>query len=503
MGESFEDDVSAGMSWIDGSPVLGEGALFSLADPTNGEVTSTYRSASPEQVVQATMRAQAAFSDWGQCEALDRSRVLFDVAAAIGAASDELATLETTTTGKPIRDTRIEVDKCREMFLHYAGAASQITGRTIPVPSPWFAIAERVPLGVLAVYTPWNAPLFTACWNTAAALACGNTVVIKPSEYTPLSTLALVRIIEASGLPTGVVNVVAGNGPETGAALIEAPHVAKVAFIGSVSVGRVVASRAAAVGVPSLLELGGKSANIVFADADLEAAALGAVTALFSNNGQSCTAGSRLMVEFPAYAEVVARVLELVEGLRVGLPTDPGTELGPISNRRQWQRVQQSIKAGVEHGAIVHGVGRPDGDLPVGGFWLMPTVMGDANVGNPIYTEEIFGPVLAVSSFTTEDEAVDQANATGFGLAGAVWTGKAERAFRVARHLQAGTVWINSYKALSPAVPFGGFGLSGWGRSSGPDVVAEYTSTRALWVSQERYRGTFPSAHTNSAASAH
>lgn len=484
-------------SWIGGEAVSGLGHAFDLVDPTSGSLLTSYPIATAGQVDQAVRVAERAFGHWQGLDALRRSSQLHAIAHAILDHQEELAFLESFTTGKPIRDARVEVIKCAEMFTHYAGIPGQIFGQTIPVAHPWFAFTERVPLGVIALFTPWNAPLFTFCWNTAAAVACGNTVVVKPSEYTPLSSLALVRIMEEeANLPAGIVNVVIGDGAETGAALVSTPGVSKVAFIGSVSVGRQVGAAAAHMGVPSVLELGGKSANVVFADADLEAAARGAVTALYSNNGQSCTAGSRLLVQADVFEDVVGAVADLTSRLRVGIPTDAETELGPINNRRQWERIHQSIATGIDQGAVIHANREVDPSLPNDGLWLMPTVLGGEDLGNSIFTTEIFGPVLAVSRFSTEEEAVAQANGIGFGLAGAVWTNKTDRAIRVARQLRAGTVWVNSYKTLSVAVPFGGFGVSGWGRSSGPDVIFEYTNSRAVWQSEETYQGTFPSSLT-------
>jgi aldehyde dehydrogenase (NAD+) len=481
--------------WINGEAELGHGSPFQLVNPATGGITHTYAGGTPNQVNAAVNTAARVFPVWAALDSLRRSALLHVLSEALQSHGEELAYVESSTTGKPIRDCHVEVAKCAEIFLHYAGVPGQLFGQTVPLPRPWFAFTERVPLGVIAIFTPWNAPLFTACWNIAAALACGNTVVLKPSEFTPLSSLALLRILEDAGLPPGVVNIVIGDGVETGSALVTAPGVAKIAFIGSVAVGRIVGAAAATVGVPSVLELGGKSANIVFADADLEAAARGAVTALYSNNGQSCTAGSRLLVEDTVFDELVARVAELTGRLRVGAPTDPDTELGPINNQRQWERIHESIAAGVDRGARIYSHRDVEPNLPSGGFWLMPTVLGDSNSENPIFTTEIFGPVLAVSSFASESEALTQANGTGFGLAGAVWTSRTDCALRVARQLRAGTVWINCYKTLSVAVPFGGFGLSGWGRSSGTDVIAEYTNSRAVWLSEETYQGTFPSSH--------
>jgi aldehyde dehydrogenase (NAD+) len=480
--------------WIEGEPVSGAGEEFPLFNPTDGNQLSSYRCATAAQVQASVDSAQRAFPGWQSMEALHRSSLLRAISDAIDEENEYLAQIESLTTGKPIRDSRIEVAKCAEMFTHYSGVPGQIMGQTIPVSRPWFAFTERVPLGVIAIFTPWNAPLFTACWNIAAVLACGNTVVVKPSEYTPVSTLALVRIMEGAGLPRGVVNVVVGAGRESGDALARGSGVSKVVFIGSVPVGRAVASTAASLGVPSVLELGGKSANIVFGDADLESAARGAVTAVFGNNGQSCTAGSRLLVEESVFSSVIDRVAEFTNRLRVGVPADVATELGPISHKLQWESIRASIDNAVHSGAVVHATREVDPSLPSGGFWIMPTVLGDENPASPIFTTEIFGPVLAVSSFSSETEAVAQANGIGFGLAGAVWSGRTDRAIRVARQLKAGTVWINSYRALSVAVPFGGFGLSGWGRSSGPDAIAEYTQSRAVWMTEDTYPGSFPSS---------
>lgn len=480
--------------WIDGVLVAGSGNEFELIDPVEGSTLASYTCGTAREARMAVQAAHRVFSEWRTMDVLQRSSILFAAAQAISTHASCLASVESKTTGKPIRDCQVEVAKCAEMFTHYAGVTSQIHGQTIPVAQPWFVFTERVPVGVIALFTPWNAPIFTACWNIAAALACGNTVVIKPSEFTPLSTLALVRILESAGVPKGAVNVVIGDGAQTGSQLIATPLISKVAFIGSVEVGRQVAAAAAALGIPSVLELGGKSANIVFADADLDAAARGAVTALYSNNGQSCTAGSRLLVQEGAFDALLSQVSALVKGLRVGLPADEATELGPINNRKQWERIHASIQTGIEHGAVVHAQRDVDPALPETGLWLMPTVLGGEDLHNPMFTTEIFGPVLAVSSFSDEADAVAQANGIGFGLAGAVWSGSVDRALRVARQLQAGTVWVNSYKALSVAVPFGGFGLSGWGRSSGTDVISEYTQPRAIWLSEQPYQGTFPSA---------
>ena len=485
--------IASPMNWIDGAPQQGNGPEFVLTNPVDGSVLTTYRGAGRDQVDHAVASARAAFEAWRDHDPFSRSDILQRVAGVIRDHAEELAHLETTNAGKPIRDTRVEVAKCAEMFGYYAGLSTRLHGDVVQVPGPWTTFAEREAIGVIGIFTPWNAPLFTASWNSAAAIACGNTVVLKPSEFTPLTTVRLAELANSVGLPAGVLNVVVGEGSVTGSALVDRGDIDKLSFIGSVGVGRQVASTAASHGVPSLLELGGKSAFIVFADADLRAAARGAVNAIFSNAGQSCTAGSRLLVHRSVAAEVTELVCEMAGRLRVGDPLDASTEIGPIANRRQLDRICELVDAGIAQGARRGTDSAVPANLPAGGNWLAPTVLVDAGPSNPVVTQEIFGPVLTVVAFDDENEAVAVANDSGFGLAGAVWTGSIERAHRVAHRLRAGTIWINAYKAIHVAAPFGGFGISGWGRSSGPDVVYEYTAPRVIWVPREPYRGNFES----------
>ncbi|MEM1307836.1 MAG: aldehyde dehydrogenase family protein, partial [Pseudomonadota bacterium] len=368
-------------------------------------------------------------------------------------------------------------------FAYYAGFADKLTGDVIPVPTSHLNIVMREPLGTIVQLTPWNAPIFTAGWQLAPALAAGNAVVLKPSELTPASSVALVKLLHEAGVPTGAVNVIAALGQTGGQRLVSDSGVGKVVFIGSVDTGHRVASAAAAAGRPSLLELGGKSANIVFADADLERAAKAAQAAIFAAAGQSCTAGSRLLIERPAYEQLTKWVAEGASRLVVGQPLDPATEVGPINNRRQFDRINSMIVAGREAGArLVTGGGRPDRADCAEGFFVSPTVFADVTPEMVLAREEIFGPVLSVIPFNSEEEAIALANAGEFDLAGAVWTQDIMRAHRVAGALRAGTVWVNAYRSLSVMSPFGGMHGSGFGRSSGRDVMLEYTQAKSVWI---------------------
>jgi len=471
--------------WLDGGPVQslvggalveGRGADVVVDDPATGGVAHTYRDAGADVAAMALDAAEAGGHAWRRLSASARGEVLLRAATLIRARADDLARLEATTSGKPIRDARAEVGKVAEMFVYYAGFADKLTGDVVPVPTSHLNIVTREPLGTIVQMTPWNAPIFTAGWQLAPALAAGNAVVLKPSELTPVTSLALARLLGDAGVPPGAVNVVAGLGPTAGARLVSDDKVGKVVFIGSVATGRRVAALAAGAGRPSLLELGGKSANIVFADADLKRAAKAAQAAIFAAAGQSCTAGSRLLVERPVYERMIAWVAEGASRLRVGHPLDAVTEVGPIVNRAQYAHVGKLISAGCEEGArLVTGGGRPAIEQCRDGF-------ADVTADMTIAREEIFGPVLCVTPFDDEREAIAMANGGAFDLAGAVWTRDVTRALRVARALRAGTVWVNAYRSLSVMSPFGGMRGSGFGRSSGIDVMREYTQPKSTWI---------------------
>ncbi|SDW57166.1 Acyl-CoA reductase [Arthrobacter sp. cf158] len=484
-------------AYLDGAVVPGSGHSITLTSAATGEAFATYADPGADganAILESSVRGAAT---WGALNGFERAAILRNISTVVEAHSEELAILESATTGKPIRDARVEASKVAEMFGYYAGWADKLTGQTIPVPGPWHTYTERVPWGVVVAITPWNAPLFTAGWNSAAPLAAGNAVIIKPSEFTPATTVRLAQLAHQAGLPDGVFNVATGLGQTVGAKLTSDRRVGKISFIGSVPTGRRVAVAAAESGIPALLELGGKSANIVFADADLERAADGAVSAIFSGAGQSCVAGSRLLVERSVHARFVEMVAERAARLRVGDPLDAATEVGPIITAPQFATVTSLIEAGMHDGGRrLTGAMLPEslaGSPLAGGHWVMPTLLDGVTPANRLETTEVFGPVVGADAFDTEAEAIARANNTTFGLAGAVWTSDISRAHHIAREVKAGTFWINSYKTIHVAVPFGGFGDSGHGRSSGPGVLDEYTQTKAVWVPTRAAGSPFPS----------
>ena len=475
-----EFGVKSGVqSLIDGALCEGAGAEVSLIDPFTEQVLCSYRDADVGLAQTACEAARIAQTGWAKgCSGAARGQVMQDISRAILAHREPLAQIEAIVAGKPIRDCRIEVEKVAEMFAYYGGWADKLHGEVIPVPSGHLNFTQREPLGVVFQITPWNAPIFTAGWQIAPAIATGNGVVIKPSELTPITTVALVKLAEEAGLPKGLVNVLCGLGPTTGQAAIEHEAVRKVVFVGSPATGRRVAMAAASALKPVVLELGGKSANIVFDDAKLEHACLGAQAAIFSGAGQSCVAGSRLLVQRSVHAELVDMLATGMERITLGDPLDEATEVGPISNARQYAHVTGMIAEAQEAGATV--LAHPPGSDH--GYFVPPTVLNGLTNGSKPAQEEIFGPVVTAIPFDDEDEAVALANGTAFGLAGAVWTRDIGRAHRVADGVRAGTFWINSYKAIHVSSPFGGSLNSGFGRSSGTDALMEYTSAKSVWL---------------------
>ena len=467
-------------SFIGGTRVAGGGESFTLIDPATEQAIATYREAGETLAREAHDAAQKGGATWRKLTASARGTILFELGRLVRRDAEKLALAESHVAGKPIRDCRGEVAKVADMFSYYAGWTDKIEGRVVPVPTSHLNVIEREPLGTIVQMTPWNAPIFTAGWQIAPALAAGNAVILKPSEWTPVTSLMLAELAREAGVPDGALNVVVG-GPLTGAALVEHRLCGKAVFIGSVATGRKVAALAGGAGRPALLELGGKSANVIFADCDLPRAVRAAQGAIFAAAGQSCTAGSRLLVERSVHDKVVAALVDAAHRLRLGHPQDDTTEIGPLHSARQFERISGIVdRAGHEGAILMAGGTRPAAFSK--GYYLAPTVFAHAKPGMEIFGEEIFGPVLAVTPFDTEEEAVALANAGEFDLAGAVWSGQGTRAIRVARALRAGSVWINGYRTLSVQSPFGGMRGSGFGRSSGHDVLLEYTQPKSIWI---------------------
>jgi betaine-aldehyde dehydrogenase len=444
-----------------------------VLEPATEQVLAEIPRAGAEEADAAVARAKAALPAWRALAPADRARLLYRLADALEAAQEELAQLEARNAGKPIGDARGEMGMVVDTFRFYAGAPERTLGDTIPV-AGGVAMTFREPLGVVALITPWNFPLTIAAWKLAPALAGGNTVVLKPAELTPLTALRFERIALDAGLPEGVVNVVAGPGSTCGARLCEHPDVAKVAFTGSTAVGRSIAATAAQTIKRVTLELGGKSANVVFADADIAAAAAAAGPAVFGNAGQDCCARSRILVERPALDAFMEALEEHVEAIRVGDPLDEATEMGPLISAGQ----RETVASFVPDGAPVAIQGSvPDGP----GFWFPPTVLCPVDPDERAVREEIFGPVAVVVPFRTEAEAVELANDTIYGLSGSVWTRDGGKALRVARAVETGVLSINSNTSVRVSTPFGGFKQSGYGRELGPHALDAYTEPKTVY----------------------
>jgi aldehyde dehydrogenase (NAD+) len=466
--------------WVEGS------TQFDTINPATGDVLTHIAAASAADVDRAVSAARRALEDrdgpWRKMSASERGRLIWKLADLVEKNIDELAELETLDNGKPIFESRyVDMPMVIDVLRYYAGLATKIHGETVNTLETAFTYTLREPVGVVGLIVPWNFPLLLASWKVGPALACGNTLVLKPAEQTPLTTLKFGELVVEAGFPAGVLNILTG-GPETGKAIVAHPGIDKIAFTGSTAVGKEIMRGAADTLKRVTLELGGKSPNIVFADADVDSAVKGAINGIFYGKGEVCNAGSRLFLESKLKDEFTEKLAARASKMRPADPLDPKTRLGAIVSQDQMQTVLNFIEAGKKDGAkLVAGGNRVsvNGDK---GFFIEPTIFGEVKNNMKIAREEIFGPVLSVLTFDDIDEVVEQANNNPYGLAAAVWTRDLKKAHTVSRRLKAGTVWINTYGLMDASLPFGGYKSSGFGRELGAHAIEYYTELKTVWL---------------------
>jgi acyl-CoA reductase-like NAD-dependent aldehyde dehydrogenase len=460
-----------------------DGATLPVLNPHDNSVIAEVSMAGKVDIDKAVAAAKAAFPKWSRMAAMDRGRLLLKLADAIEANADELARLESMDTGHPLRDTRnLDVPRTAVTFRYFGGMADKLEGTVIPVEAGFLNYTLREPVGVVGQIVPWNFPLMFTSWKMAPALAAGNCIVMKPAELTPLATLRIAELMAEVGFPPGVVNILPGLGHIAGQYMAEHEEIAKIAFTGSTATGRRIVQASAGNLKKIQLELGGKGANIVFGDANIEAAVNGSAFAIFHNQGQACIAGSRLVLHKSIAEEFTERFARLAASIKIGNPLDPQTELGPLTSLQHRDKVLSYVEvARSEGGEVLFGGNIPSDPSLAEGCYVQPTIVR-AKPTDRVSLEEVFGPFVAVTTFETDEEALAITNGTDYGLGGGLWTSNLTRAHLLAREMKSGMVWINCYKRVSPASPFGGVGKSGYGREMGFEVMREYTQVKSVWV---------------------
>jgi acyl-CoA reductase-like NAD-dependent aldehyde dehydrogenase len=459
------------------------GETLATLNPHDNSVIADVAMANHADVDRAVAAAKAAFPKWSNMAGAERGRLLLKLADAIEANADRLARLESMDTGHPIRDTRnLDVPRTAATFRYFGGMSDKFEGSVIPVEQGFLNYLTREPVGIVGQVVPWNFPLMFTSWKMAPALAAGNCVIMKPAELTPLSSLAIAELMAEVGFPAGVVNILPGLGHVAGQYIAEHPEIGKVAFTGSTAVGRKIVQASSGNLKKVQLELGGKGANIVFGDANIDAVVQGSAFGIFHNQGQACIAASRMIVHESVADEVLEKFVALARSIRIGDPLDPSTEMGPLTSRQHRDRVLSYVDIAREQGGRVLSGGKsPDHAALANGCYVEPTIV-EAKPTDRVSQEEVFGPFMSVTTFRTDEEALAIANGTEYGLGAGLWTRDLQRAHLIAREIHSGMVWVNCYKRVSPGSPFGGVGASGYGREMGFEAMREYTQAKSVWI---------------------